>query len=107
MNVRLVMPTANCHGNILWPQMSSGACRARNGYFPKTHPAAHGSAVFGATDPFQGGNSDSMTKFRSRGYWASCFPEGDGIVFKCDGKSAAEVATDVVECFGFTVTEIR
>jgi len=44
--------------------------------------------------------------FRDKGYWASCFPEGDGITFySLDGpKDDEQVVKDIEGCFGFTVS---
>ena len=48
---------------------------------------------------------------RSRGYWASLFPEGDGITLRWwddhgegfGNKTAEQVMRDISECFGWTV----
>lgn len=46
----------------------------------------------------------ALGRFRSKGYWASCFPEGDGISFEplC-GQSDDEVMSDIAECFDVLV----
>jgi hypothetical protein len=50
------------------------------------------------------GRSEQMQAFRSRGYWASCFPEGDGITVQCkNGQDAATVAADIEAAFGWRV----
>ena len=73
----------------------------RNGRFPKDHPVGGGSNL-STNATF--GESEGMTKFRERGYWASCFPEGDGITFEPQaGQDPAQVVADVRECFGWEV----
>lgn len=84
-------------GNILWKPSHP----MRGGKFPATHPAAPGFK-FGIRD--QMGDSDKMIAFRSRGYWASCFPEGDGITMKCsNGQTPEQVVKDIEEVFGWRV----
>jgi hypothetical protein len=83
-------------GNLIWP----GKYPMKAGKFPKDHP------VGGAWEPGSGqyGDSESMAAFRSRGYWASCFPEGDGITFKPLREQSTEIAQqDAAECFGWTL----
>ena len=81
-------------GNIMWPVKAPG----RYGKFPPNHPV--GGTVFG--EGSQGGQSDGMTKFRERGYWASCFPEGDGITWQpMNGQSDEQCLIDIRECFGW------
>ena len=62
----------------------------------------------------QMGGSKKLTAFRQRGYWASCFPEGDGITLKWwedvpsdPDKTAEQVMHDIRECFGWNVVEGR
>ena len=101
MKARLVMPNQFHHGNILW----TGDHKPRNGRWPKSHPVAPDESVYGFPVSDQFGKSNSIEEFRARGYWASCFPEGDGITFKLGNtQDAATVAKDVAECFGFEVT---
>ncbi len=83
-------------GNILWKPPHP----MRNGKFPKTHPCAAGD-----TFEMEMGKQPAIEAFRSRGYWASCFPEGDGITMTCSNNQPAEqVAKDIEECFGWKVT---
>lgn len=91
-----------CSGNILWP----GKFEMRAGKFPPNHPVGGGSVP--KADPLQFssqfGTSSTIDAFRARGYWASCFPEGDGITFSHESdKTDADVAKDVKECFGWEV----
>jgi hypothetical protein len=82
-------------GNIIW----SPAKPMRGGKFPADHPAAPGVQIFGE----QIGNG-KMNEFRARGYWASCFPEGDGITMKCErGQNTAQVMSDIKDVFGWDV----
>lgn len=73
--------TAKIHWRGRWPMWG--------GLFPSDHPASR----------------EAMKTFRDRGYWASCFPEGDGITFySLDGPKDDEVVIkDIEECFGFIV----
>lgn len=86
-------------GNIIW----SGKFPMRSGKFPSDHPASPAGGLNDAPD-FQCGATGQMPAFRERGYWASCFPEGDGITMKVlRGQDAAQVAKDITAVFGWTV----
>lgn len=86
------------HGNILWP----GKFEARGGRFPPNHPCAAGAEMFGRRGTGEGGEGQELDAFRARGYWASCFPEGDGITWKPKrGQSDEQCITDIRECFGW------
>lgn len=79
----------------------------RGGKFPPGHPVGGTSLD---ADGVQMGNCAGMEAFRARGYWASCFPEGDGITFYPEldeDKLAHEVIKDIEECFGWDVTYDR
>jgi len=83
-------------GNILWP----GKFPARYNLFPPDHPCAPRSQVFNDDNPGQYGNGGALAAFRARGYWASCFPEGDGITWKqLKDQSDAQCLEDIRECF--------
>jgi hypothetical protein len=99
------------HGNIIWAERSRGDAYyrvsqfgGRNGKFPLTHPVAPGSPVFNLTrDTSEAGDGPMLDAFRARGYWASCFPEGDGITWKPrDGeeRSDEQSLADIRACFG-------
>ncbi len=97
------------HSNIVW----DGEFKAR-GRFPSNHPCAPGSLVFDVTkhgDAFgsdQFGTSPTLEAFRRLGYWASCFPEGDGITMKePPGKTRADVVRDIEATFGWVVRKDR
>lgn len=93
-------------GNIIWAERDRGSSyypvsryAMRGGKFPPDHPVGGGD-VGGA----QSGDSDAMRAFRERGYWASCFPEGDGITWKPEREQTFERAcADIRECFGWNV----
>lgn len=86
-----------CHSNILW----SGKFPMRNGRFPNNHPCA----VTSDRVAMEMGSASNIEAFRERGYWASCFPEGDGIVFSPEKEQSREqVEADIRECFGWDVT---
>lgn len=94
-------------GNIIWADRNLGDAyyrvsryAMRGGVFPPNHPVAPGRAV--SNDRAEMGNSPAITAFRARGYWASCFPEGDGITWKPErGQSDEQCLTDIRECFGW------
>lgn len=50
-------------------------------------------------------NPHPLEKFRSLGYYASCFPEGDGMAINDESgkKSAEDVAIDLRNCFKWEV----
>lgn len=103
--------------NIIWADRDHGDAyyrvsrfAMRAGRFPANHPCA----PFHDPKPNNAGmcgDSDTLIKFRERGYWASCFPEGDGITLKWWDdvpapveKTREEVMRDIEECFGWTIT---
>lgn len=87
-------------GNILW----DGKWPMRNGLFPSTHPVGNRGKHNLSNARSELGESTAMLVFRDRGYWASCFPEGDGITMSTErGQTAEQVAQDIRECFGWEV----
>lgn len=92
-------------GNIVWAQRDRGspyyrvsAFAGSNGKFPPNHPV--GGSVFG--EGSQGGDGENIRRFREMGYWASCFPEGDGIAWKpLNGQDDAQCLSDIREAFGW------
>lgn len=95
-------------GNIVWAERDRGSAYYRvskyamtGGKFPPNHPVG---GTRSETDGSQMGSGDKIEAFRARGYWASCFPEGDGITFKHEEERADErVMRDIRECFGWEV----
>lgn len=86
------------YGNIMWGTRFG----MKNGRFPADHPAAP-RAEFSFRNDGQIGDG-KMQEFRDLGYWASCFPEGDGITMKVmNGQSPEQVAADINKVFGWTV----
>ena len=78
-------------GNLMWV----GKWPMRSGRFPPGHPVGGGTG-----DSSEIGASEGIEAFRARGYWASCFPEGDGITWKpTAGQSTEQALIDVRECF--------
>lgn len=94
------------YGNIIWAERNEGSAyyrvsrfAARGGRFPPNHPV--GGDTFG--EGSQGGSGENIKAFRARGYWASCFPEGDGITYQpLKGQSDEQCLKDAQECFGWT-----
>ncbi len=92
-------------GNIIWAERDRGDAYGleskyamRGGRFPADHPVAPGDAH--SNDRSEMGKGVSIEAFRERGYWASCFPEGDGITWKPErGQDEAQCLTDIRECF--------
>lgn len=83
------------YGNLCW---AGPHCPVRD---PR-HPlhGAENPTVFGPPPP----SDDKLGRFRARGYFASCFPEGDGIAFQPpEGKTDADIVRDVEDCFGWDV----
>ena len=105
--------------NIIWTERDRGDHYYRKsrfamerGRFPASHPCAPFDDETRTKLSSQIGSSKSLTAFRDRGYWASCFPEGDGITLKWwqdvpapTDKSKAEVIRDIEECFGWNVVD--
>lgn len=82
-------------GNLMWP----GKFPARRGWYPREHPAAPATKIC-SDEAGQMAVSPALVAFRGRGYWASCFPEGDGITWKpLQGQSDEQALADVRECF--------
>jgi hypothetical protein len=75
MKAVLRHPYENMNGNLLW-----------SGCLPSEHHQALAA---------------SLDMVRKRGYWASAFPEGDGVVFSKDGYTLESGFADFRECFSF------
>ena len=95
-------------GNIIWADRDRGSAYYRvskfamkGGVFPANHPVG---GTRSDTDSSQMGSGKKIEAFRARGYWASCFPEGDGITFQHeDDRDDDRVIKDIQECFGWQV----
>lgn len=93
-------------GNIIWAERDRGSSHYRvsrfamvAGRFPSNHPVG---GTHSESDRSQMGSGEKIEAFRNRGYWASCFPEGDGITCKSlNGQSDEQSLTDIRECFGW------
>ena len=108
-----------CLSNIFWSQTFP----MRGGKFPSSHPCAanakpfvsgaHRTKVPESTEwtnvPGETTNGNTpLDRFRMRGYWASCFPEGDGMAIDAGDRTEGQVVADIAECFGWKiVTEGR
>lgn len=83
------------YGNIMFDRKYP----MRAGIFPKDHPVGGG---FCDSGDGQCGNGENIKSFRARGYWASCFPEGDGITWRqLNEQSDEQCLTDIRESFGW------
>jgi len=103
-----------CSSNIMFPK----SYPMRYGKFPAQHPCADDQSptVMGKCKTREPGKEEwvevpgeqptsdtKLGKFRSRGYWASCFPEGDGITFEAlNGQDDETILKDIAECFQVT-----
>jgi hypothetical protein len=96
MDVRVIPYRAGVgSGNIYWP----GKHEMRNGKFPANHPVGGG---FCDSGDGQCGNGENIRKFREMGYWASCFPEGDGITWEPKNQQTVEqTLADIHAAFGW------
>lgn len=117
MKVRVIphAKDSNVHGNIMW----AGKFPMKGGEFPANHPVQDPRPSVGASfrvrensGPWENVpgempvSESPIGKFRAAGYWASCFPEGDGITYKAlNGQSDEQQRKDVEECFGWTIVE--
>jgi hypothetical protein len=74
MDARILFPRANVNGNLLWNKAEAVSEQSRI--------------------------SASLTKLRALGYWASAFPEGDGVTFSDKScRSESVVLGDFVAAF--------
>lgn len=78
----------NMYGNIMWDKSL--------GESETTHPV---KSIELKNDVHP------LEMFRSLGYYASCFPEGDGIAIQdeTERKTPGMVADDIISCFGWDV----
>ena len=91
-------------GNIIWAQRDKGSeyyrvskYAMRGGKFPPDHPVGGGAA-----GNAQFGNGANIMAFRALGYWASCFPEGDGITWRpLTGQSDEQSMDDIRSAFNW------
>lgn len=76
----------------------------RYGKLPNSHPCHDNPKPMVFSLDEQPKSDDALGKFRALGYYASCFPEGDGICFASpEGKTDEQTIADVVACFGWEV----
>lgn len=74
MDAKILFPRANFHGNLLWNKAEAVSEQSRI--------------------------SGSLTKLRALGYWASPFPEGDGVTFSDkSGRSESVMLNDFTAAF--------
>lgn len=96
-------------GNIIWAERNFGTAyyrlskwAMRGGKFPPGHPFPGDSASDASA---QDGRGATLEAFRALGYWASCFPEGDGITWNpLNGQSDEQCMADIKACFGWDAT---
>ncbi len=114
MKVRVLIGSEHCYSNIMFPDKWP----MRGGKFPAQHPCHIDSKPMvmgkvtrhhkaGTKEDIAGEQPESTTnigRFRERGYWASCFPEGDGITFEAlNGQTVETINRDIADCFGFEI----
>lgn len=90
--------------NIMWRRPFHPARGAFDNVWPKTHPC-FGNPMLMVVEKAPPASDDPLGQFRSRGYCASCFPEGDGICLLSipEGKTTPDAVRDIEECFGWEV----
>ena len=105
-------PKGSMHFNIMFGKTYP----KRHGKFPPDHPCADDPkpTVSGKCRTKEPGpdsewidvpgeqpvSDTALGRFRARGYWASCFPEGDGITAEAlNGQDADKIMCDISECF--------
>lgn len=96
-------------GNIIWAERDRGSAHyrvsrfaGRNGVFPPDHPVGGNVYGEGLQGGLQGGSGENIERFRALGYWASCFPEGDGITWApLNGQSDEQCMADIKAAFGW------
>jgi len=89
-------------GNLMW----SPEHRMRGGKFPASHPLSANPEPMTIGRPTP--TDDPLGKFRALGYWASCFPEGDGLCFDApEGVSFEQIIEDVRACFPWRIVVMR
>lgn len=82
----------------------SGTWPIYRGQFQKGHPCRGEKRAYIRDDEYPKSRTN-IGKFRSRGYWASCFPEGDGITFiPLKDQSQEQVLLDIATCFQVPVS---
>lgn len=85
-------------GVVLW----GSSYRVKDGVFPDKHPC--GGALHDGKDFTQYGTAPQLNEFRLRGYWASCYPQGDGIcVLGLNKQTPQQVVIDIEEVFNWEV----
>jgi len=89
--------------NIIW----SGKFPQRAGKW-RGHPCESNPEPLVFDREEQPVSDDPLGKFRARGYFASCFPEGDGISFQPPREDVTmeKVCSDITECFGWSTTAV-
>jgi hypothetical protein len=82
--------------NILWATQSGGKIPPRFPMKANAFPPHH---------PVLAGPAGCLDTFRLAGYWASCFPDGDGITFQPNDpeRPLAQVIAEIEAIFGWEV----
>lgn len=92
------------YGNIMF---LGGRCWPMRGWkFPKEHPFSDNPepTTFTHTPPM---GDDDLSRFRQAGYYASCFPEGDGISFQpLAGQDEAQIELDIMKHLKVTINKV-
>jgi hypothetical protein len=91
----------SCHANIIWGERNLGDAYYRyskhsmkGGKFPDSHPIAPGKGNSNANAEM--GTSEGIEAMRAKGYWFSCFPEGDGVTMSFpEGATRDSVIADI------------
>lgn len=80
----------------------------RNGKFLSTHPFIDCKEPLTFANNPHPDATDRLNKFRQAGYFASCFPEGDGITIqRLKGQSEQQLIEDVCKILEISFTAIK
>ena len=109
MKVKIIHRNKEAHyfGNILWANRKN-KYKMKNGVWLSPHPCAGNPKPLMLEGECYPIADDNLTRFRQLGYYASCFPEGDGISFSPPtDKTATETEQDITNCFGFEIVRAK
>ena len=83
--------------------MWTGVYRQKDGVFPAKHPLP--CTLYNAKDCTQYGTAPQLEAFRLRKYWASAYPQGDGLcILGLNNQTPQQVVSDIEEVFNWEVT---
>ncbi len=66
----------------------------------------NGNLYWGSNIPPQKLINYSRDRLEEKGYWVSCFPEGDGIVFEAKSENLLEIYNDIIWAFDWSDVQL-